>query len=104
MNVILVPFLTIINSVIGIYVSIVIASVVISWLVNFNVINSHNNFVIMVLEFLYRVTEPILSKIRRFLPAVGGLDLSPLVLLLFLWFLQDVIRQLISKIVMVGCV
>ncbi|HUX79188.1 MAG TPA: YggT family protein [Alphaproteobacteria bacterium] len=102
MDVILVPLLAVISSVIGIYAWIVIANVVVSWLVNFQVINSTNSFVIMIIDFLYKVTEPVLSKIRRFLPIMGGFDLSPLVLILFLWFLQSVIGRLILKIVMVG--
>jgi len=102
MDIILIPFLAVLSSVIGIYVWIVIASVIINWLVNFNVINTNNNFVIMVMEFLYRATEPLLSKIRRFLPVMGGFDLSPLVLIMFLWFLQAVIGRFTLKIVMVG--
>ncbi len=102
MDVILIPFLAVLSSVIGIYAWIVIASVVVNWLVNFQVINSTNNLVLMIIEFLYRVTEPILKQIRRFLPIMGGFDLSPLVLILFLWFLQAVIGRLMFKMVMVG--
>lgn len=101
MDIILIPLLAVTSSVIGIYVWIVITSVIVSWLVSFNVINSSNNFVIMIIEFLYRVTEPVLAKIRRFLPAMGGLDFSPLVLILFLWFVQSVISQLMLRMVMV---
>jgi len=102
MDIILIPLLIVISAAIGIYSWIVIASVIMSWLVNFNVINSHNNFVIMVMEFLYRVTEPILVKIRRFIPIMGGFDLSPIALLLFLWFLQAVISRVILKITVVS--
>ena len=101
MDVILIPLLAVISAVIGIYSWIVIASVIMSWLVNFNVINSNNNFVLMVMNFLYRATEPVLMKIRRFVPIMGGFDLSPIVLILFLWFLQAVIGRLMVKIVMV---
>lgn len=101
MDVILIPFLAVISAVIGIYAWVIIASVIMSWLINFNVINTHNNFVAMIVEFLYRTTEPVFIKIRRFLPAVGGIDLSPFVLILFLWFLQAVIARLILKIGMV---
>lgn len=101
MDVILIPLLTVISSAIGIYVWIVIANAIMSWLISFNVINQNNNFVLMIVEFLYRATEPILSKIRRFLPIVGGFDLSPLVLILVLWFLQAVIAQLMLKLVLV---
>ena len=104
MDVILIPLLAVISAAIGIYSWIVIASVVMSWLVNFNVINFNNNFVLMILEFLYRVTEPVLVKIRRFVPIVSGFDLSPIVLILILWFLQAVIGRLMLKILVVGSV
>ena len=97
MNVILIPLLALVSAIIGIYSWIVIASVLVSWLVNFNIINSNNNFVIMILNFLYQTTEPVLRKIRRFLPAMGNFDFSPVVLILFLWFLQNVIRQIMLK-------
>lgn len=98
MDIIIIPFLALLNSVIGIYVWIIIASVLMSWLVSFHVINANNNFVMMVMEFLYKVTEPILMRIRCFLPIIGGLDFSPLILILFLWFIQAVIGQLMIKI------
>lgn len=103
MNIILIPLLTVLSAAIGIYSWIVIASVIMSWLVSFNVINHTNNFVIMLMDFLYKATEPALSRIRRFLPIMGGFDLSPLVLILFLWFLREVISQLAFKL-MVGSV
>lgn len=102
MDVILIPLLAVLNSVIGIYAWIVIGSIILHWLINFHVINHKNNFVMMVMEFLYRATEPVLTKVRRFLPVIGGFDLSPLVVILFLWFLQAVITRLMVKIVMVG--
>jgi YggT family protein len=101
MDIILIPLLTIISSVIGIYAWIVIVSVIATWLISFNVINSSNNFVVMVIEFLYRVTEPVLSKIRRFLPAMAGFDFSPLVLILFLWFIQEVIGRILLRMAVV---
>jgi len=104
MDVILIPFLAVLSSLIGIYIWVVIASAIISWLISFKVINSHNNFVLMISNFLYRVTEPVLAKIRRFLPLMGGLDFSPLVLIVFLWFLREVIGQIMMKIIMVGSV
>lgn len=104
MDVILIPFLAVLSSIIGIYVWILLGSVIMHWLINFHVINHKNNFVMMVMEFLYRATEPLLAKIRRFLPVIGGFDLSPLVIILFLWFLQAVIARLMVKIVVVGCV
>lgn len=104
MDVILIPLFAVISAVIGIYIWIIIISVIMNWLVNFNVINTNNNFVLMVMEFLYRVTEPVLVKIRRFVPIMGGLDLSPVVLILILWFIQAVIAQLMVKMLVVGSV
>ena len=101
MDIILVPLLSVLRSIIGIYAWVVIASVILSWLVAFNIINPRNNFIIMLREFLFRVTEPVLRFIRRFLPIVGGFDLSPLVLIFFLWFLQATITRLILRIVSV---
>jgi len=102
MDVILIPLLAVINTVLGIYSWIVIASVIMSWLVNFNVIDSHNNFVLMLVEFLYRLTEPVLMKIRRVVPTISGFDLSPIILIILLWFLQAVIGRLMLKILVGG--
>lgn len=104
MDVILIPLIVVLSSVIGIYVWVVIASVIMSWLVSFHVINHKNNFVLMVREFLYRATEPVLMRLRRFLPALGGFDLSPLVVIIVLWFLQAVMGRLLLKLIMVGSV
>jgi YggT family protein len=71
------------------YSWVVIAWVVLSWLISFNVVNTRNRFVYVVSDVLYRITEPALRPIRRILPAFGGLDLSPLVLLLIIWFLKE---------------
>ena len=69
------------------YSYIVIANVVISWLVAFNVLNTQNRFVFSILDLSYRLTEPVLNKIRRFLPNLGSLDISPIILLLLIWFI-----------------
>tara|TARA_B100000686_G_scaffold255531_1_gene267005 strand:+ start:77 stop:367 length:291 start_codon:yes stop_codon:yes gene_type:complete len=74
--------------VLNIYKWIVIANVIISWLVSFNVLNTQNRFVYSILELTYRLTEPFLNKIRRFLPNLGTLDISPVILLVLIWFLQ----------------
>lgn len=94
MDVILGPLIWLIVTVIDLYVWVVIASVVLSWLTAFRVINTHNRFVYMVGEFVYRLTEPALRPIRGILPNMGGLDLSPLVLLLGLVFLKQVVIRL----------
>ena len=75
-----------IDQVIGLYITLVIVQVVLSWLVAFNVVNTSNRFVYMVGDFLYRITEPALKPIRRLLPNMGGMDLSPVVLILGLYF------------------
>ena len=75
-----------IDQVIGLYITLVIVQVVLSWLVAFNVVNTRNRFVYLVGDFLYRITEPALAPIRRLLPSMGGMDLSPVVLILGLYF------------------
>lgn len=102
MDIILIPLLAMISAVLGIYFWIVLISVIMSWLLNFNVINTSNNFVLMMMDFLYKATEPVLEKIRRFVPIINGFDFSPMVLLLFIWFLQAVIGRLILKMVLNG--
>ena len=74
--------------VIKLYSYVVIANVVISWLVAFNVLNTSNRFVYSILEFTYRLTGPILNRIRGFLPNLGAFDISPIILLLLLWFIE----------------
>ena len=74
--------------VLKLYSYVVIANVVISWLVAFNILNTSNRFVYSVLDLTYRLTDPILNKIRRFLPNLGTLDISPVILLLLIWFLE----------------
>ena len=75
------------------YTWLIIISAVLSWLIAFNVINTRNQFVASVWEFLYRVTEPALRPIRRLLPNLGGIDISPIILLLLIFFIQQVIRH-----------
>jgi len=94
MDVIIVPLFQVLMAVLNIYEFIVVVAVVMSWLFQFNVINYSNQFVRMVWDICSRLTEPFLSRIRAFLPNMGGLDLSPLVLLLLVFFLQNVLRQL----------
>lgn len=77
------------DTVINIYVWLLIGSVVLSWLVAFNVINTHNRFVYVLGDFLHRATEPLLRPIRNILPNMGGLDISPIVLILALHFVRN---------------
>ena len=71
----------------------------ISWLVAFNVLNTSNRFVYAILDFTYRLTEPILNKIRRFLPNLGALDISPIILLLLIWFIEMCMKLYIAPII-----
>ena len=70
------------------YSYVVIANVIVSWLIAFNVLNTQNRFVYSLLELTYRLTDPILNKIRRFIPNLGSLDISPVILLLLIWFIE----------------
>ena len=83
--------LNLIDNLISLYIWILLIAVVASWLISFNVINTNNRFVYVVVDFLYRVTEPALRPIRRFLPNLGGLDISPVILILILVFARDLI-------------
>jgi YggT family protein len=94
MEVILGPLFWLLNTVIELYIWILIASAILSWLVAFNVVNTRNRFVYTVGDFLHRITEPALRPLRNFLPNLGGVDISPLVLILLLWFLQRVLAQI----------
>jgi len=82
------PFLWLISTLITLYIWILIANAVLSWLVAFNVVNPHNNVVRTIGETLYRLTEPVLRPIRQVLPSLGGLDISPVILIILLLFAQ----------------
>ena len=81
------------------YSYIVIATVIISWLIAFNVLNTQNRFVYSISELTYRLTDPILNKIRRFLPNLGSLDISPVILLLLIWFIEMCMKLYIAPII-----
>lgn len=97
MDVILGPLFMVIDAVLGLYVWVVIAAVVLSWLTAFNVVNTRNRFVYLVMDVVWRLTEPVLSRIRRFLPSLGGIDVSPIVLLLGVFFIRNVLARLAMK-------
>ena len=88
------PLLRVLVIAIDLYIWMVIIGAILSWLVAFNVINTSNQFVYTVLDFLYRITEPALRPIRRFIPNFGGIDISPVVLILLLIFAQMVIGNI----------
>ena len=81
------------------YSYVVVANVVISWLIAFNVLNTGNRFVYVILELTYRLTDPILVKIRRFLPNLGSLDISPIILLLLIWFIEMCMKLYIAPLI-----
>ena len=81
------------------YSYVVIANVVISWLIAFNILNTNNRFVYSILELTYRLTDPFLNRIRRFLPNLGSLDISPIVLLLLIWFIEMCMKLYIAPLI-----
>ena len=91
--------LDVILIVLQIYVWLLIASAILSWLIAFNVVNTRNQFVAMAADFLYRITEPALRPIRQMMPNLGGLDISPVILiLLILLILADAVSHLALEI------
>ena len=82
-----------------IYTYVVIANVVISWLIAFNILNTSNRFVYSILEFTYRLTDPFLIRIRRFLPNLGAFDISPIILLLLIWFIEMCMKLYVAPII-----
>lgn len=99
MDVIIPPLIALIATVIELYIWIVIIGVAASWLVHFQVINTSNRFVYLVLDFTHRAAEPALRPIRRILPDLGGIDFSPVALILILYFLKDILVRLLVKLV-----
>src|SRR5262245_15692574 len=85
------PFLWLVDTVITLYIWILIAAAVLSWLIAFNVVNTRNQVVASIGDFLYRITEPALRPIRALLPSLGGIDISPVILILGLLFLRNLI-------------
>ena len=94
MHVILGPILDIVSTILWLYMWVLILTVVLSWLYAFNIVNTNNRFVYAVGYFTHRLTEPALAPIRRVIPSLGAIDLSPLILLLVIVFLRDVIQNL----------
>ena len=87
------PLIEVAIYLVGLYQWVVIAAVIVSLLFSFNVVNASNRFVHVVSGFLFRATEPALRPIRRFVPNLGGLDISPVLLLVALYFLQRVLQE-----------
>jgi YggT family protein len=87
--------LDIVLLILQIYIWLLIAAAVLSWLVAFNVVNTRNQLVAMVGDFLYRLTEPLLRPIRSILPNLGGIDVSPVILILLILLLENIIIRYI---------
>src|SRR5947209_16967914 len=82
-----------IDTIIDIYIWLLIAQAILSWLLAFGVVNRYNRGVAVIGDFLYRITEPALRPIRSFLPSFGGIDISPIILILILYFVSDLIVE-----------
>ncbi|PHQ69791.1 MAG: hypothetical protein COB93_07145 [Sneathiella sp.] len=89
--------LYLISTIISIFIYLLVANAILSWLVAFNVVNTQNQFVSMVGNFLFKVTEPPLRPIRKIIPNFGGLDISPIVLILLLIFLQNLMFEYLPQ-------
>lgn len=98
MDVILIPLIHVISYVLYLYGWVLIIMVVMSWLVQFNILNTRQRAVYMVMDVLHRLTNPALKPIRRILPDMGGLDISPIILIIILFFAQEVLARLAAKI------
>lgn len=94
-NALVAATLELIYMILDFYIWVLIIGAVMSWLAAFNIINTHNRFVQVAGDFLYRITEPLLRPIRRVVPVMGGLDLSPMVLIFIILFLQSFLRHLV---------
>jgi YggT family protein len=84
------------DSIITIYLWIIIINAILSWLVAFNILNTQNRFVFSVLDTTHKLTDPALNKIRRFIPMFGSIDISPVILILFLIFLRNIIFEIFA--------
>jgi YggT family protein len=83
-----------IATVIDLYIWVIIIGVILSWLTAFNVVNTSNRFVYLVGDFVYRITEPALRPIRNALPNLGGIDISPVILILLLYLTENILYRL----------
>ncbi len=91
MDAVLIALYQVVDIVLGLFVWALIISAILSWLVAFNVVNTSNQFVYAVGNFLYRLTEPFLRPIRRVVPDLGGIDISPIILILAIFFIRSVL-------------
>jgi len=89
-------FILLLDRIIYLYVWVLIINAGISWLIAFSVLNTQNRFVYSVLEFTYKLTDPLLNYIRRFLPNLGSIDISPVILILLIYFVRDLIKNIVG--------
>ena len=82
-----------IERIIDLYVLILIINAILSWLIAFNVLNTHNRFVYILMDASYKLTSPLLNRIRRFIPNLGSIDISPIVLILLLIFIRNLLFE-----------
>lgn len=94
MDIVAGPLISILHIAIHLYIWVVIAAAIMSWLIAFGVVNTYNRVVYVINDFLYRVTEPALRPLRRFIPNLGGIDITPVVLILLLYFIEMVLERI----------
>ena len=82
-----------VDNIINIYIWVIIINVIISWLITFNVLNAQNRFVYLLMDSSYKLTSPLLERIRRFIPNLGSIDISPIVLILLLVFIRNILFE-----------
>jgi len=97
MSSLLAPLVEVLMAIIDLFKWCLIASIVMSWLIAFNVVNTRNRAVYMISDVLYRITEPALRPLRRIIPATGPLDLSPIALFFILWLIQSYLGMLLVR-------
>ncbi|MGE0035538.1 MAG: YggT family protein [Xanthobacteraceae bacterium] len=90
-------FLGFISLLLTLYIYILFAAAIMSWLIAFNVVNPRNQFVAMLADFLYRITEPVLRPVRALMPNLGGIDISPVIVILIIVFIQSVVLSNLAK-------
>lgn len=93
----MIELLSFISYLLTLYVYILVASAILSWLIAFNVVNTHSPVVATIADFLWRITEPVLRPIRSILPNLGGIDISPVIVILIIIFIQNVVIPNIAK-------
>ena len=92
----MISLLILVDSVVSIYIWILIINAILSWLIAFNVLNTSNRLVYSLLDVSYKMTDPLLRPIRNFLPNLGGIDISPVVLILLLMFVRNLVFEFLA--------